>query len=190
MDICKSHNAMDEMAIADFFHCENIPDAVVELPRFIRLVKVCCLVGDDFVVPNRKKISGEFLDINHDNTYSLNKAELIEEAKVFGFAWMGDDATIHKMPLMSILALNGTTAPMTLSIHNCKKRIEEGGKNDAPYIAELFEVKVMEFNPQLLYTDVFYFNGASNVRGCTQEFPATKSKKLVKVPRTQQSKRQ
>ena len=26
-------------------------------------------------------------------------------------------------------------------------------------------------------------------RGCTQEFPATKSKKLVKVPRTQQSKK-
>ena len=34
MDIRKSHNAMVEMAIADFFHCENIPDAVVELPRF------------------------------------------------------------------------------------------------------------------------------------------------------------
>jgi hypothetical protein len=27
-------------------------------------------------------------------------------------------------------------------------------------------------------------------RGCTQEFPATKSKKLIKVPRTQQSKKQ
>ncbi len=39
MDIRKSHNAIFEMAIADF-HCENIPDAVVELPRFKRLVKV------------------------------------------------------------------------------------------------------------------------------------------------------
>jgi hypothetical protein len=29
MDIRKSHNAIVEMAIADFFHCENIPDAVV-----------------------------------------------------------------------------------------------------------------------------------------------------------------
>ena len=49
MDICKSHNAIVEMAIADFFHCENIPDAAVESPRFKRLVKVCRLVGDDFV---------------------------------------------------------------------------------------------------------------------------------------------
>jgi hypothetical protein len=55
MDIHKSHNAIVEMAIAAFFHCENIPDAVVELPRFKRLVKVCHLVGEDFVVPNCKK---------------------------------------------------------------------------------------------------------------------------------------
>ncbi len=74
MDISKSHNAIVEMAIADFFQCENIPDAVGESPRFKRLVKVCCLVGEDFVVPNHKKVGGELLDINCENTYSLNKA--------------------------------------------------------------------------------------------------------------------
>ena len=63
MNIRKSHNATVEMAIADFFHCENIPDAVVESPRFKRLVKVCRLVGDDFVVP-------KLLDINYENTCS------------------------------------------------------------------------------------------------------------------------
>ncbi len=164
MDICKSHNAIVEMAIADFFYCENIPDAVVELPRFKRLVKVCCLVGENFVVPNRKKVGGELLDINYENTYSLNKAELIKEAKVFGFAWMGNGATIHNMPLMNILALNGTTAPMTILIQDCTKHIEEGGKKDAPYIAKLFEGKVLEYDSQLLGTDVFYFDGASNVQ--------------------------
>jgi hypothetical protein len=164
MDIRKSHNAIVEMAIADFFHCENIPDAVVELPRLKRLVKVCPLVGEDFVVPNHKKVGGELLDINYGNTYSLNKAELIKEAKVFGFAWMGDGATIHKMPLMDILALNGTTAPIFILIHDCTKHMEEGGEKDAPYIAELFEGKVLEYDPQLLCTDVFYFDGASNVQ--------------------------
>jgi hypothetical protein len=54
-------NAIVEMAIADFFHCENIPDAVAESSRFKRLVKVCLHVGDDFVVPIRKKIGGELL---------------------------------------------------------------------------------------------------------------------------------
>ncbi len=68
MDICISHNDIVETAIADFFHCENIPDTVVELQRFKRLVKVCCLVGEDFVVPNHKKVGGELLNINNKNT--------------------------------------------------------------------------------------------------------------------------
>jgi hypothetical protein len=164
MDIRKSHNAIVEMAIADFFHCENIPDAVVELPRFKSLVKVCRFVGEDFVVPNCKKNGGELLGVNYENSYSLDKTELLKEAKVFGFAWMGDGATIHKMPLMNILALNGTTAPMTILIHNCTKHMEEGGKKDAQYIAKLFEGKVLEYNPQLLCTDAFYFDGASNIQ--------------------------
>ena len=44
---------------------------------------MCRLVGDDFVVPNRKKVGGELLDINYENTYSLNKAELIKEAIIW-----------------------------------------------------------------------------------------------------------
>jgi len=38
MDIRMPQNATVEMAIADFFHCENIPDAAVESPRFKRFV--------------------------------------------------------------------------------------------------------------------------------------------------------
>jgi hypothetical protein len=100
---------------------------------------VCRHVGDDFVIPNRKTIGGELLDINYENTYNLNKAELIREARVFGFVWMGDGATIHKMPLLNILALNGTTPPMTVSIHDCTKHMEAGGKKDATFIAELLK---------------------------------------------------
>ncbi len=67
LDIWKSNNAIVEMAIADFFHCENIPDAVVELPRFLWLVRMCRLVGEDFIVPNRKQIGGDLLDLNYAN---------------------------------------------------------------------------------------------------------------------------
>jgi len=77
---------------------------------------------------------------------------------------MGDGATIHKMPLMNILALNGTIPPITVSIHDCTKHMEAGGKKDATFNAELFEVKVLEYDPQLLCTDVLYFDGASNVQ--------------------------
>ncbi len=40
----------------------------------------------------------------------------------------------------------------------------EGGKKDALYIANLFDQKVMEYNPLKTCIDVFYFDGASNVQ--------------------------
>ena len=67
MDIRQLNNATVEMAIADFFHCKNIPDAVVESPRFVRLVRVCRLVRDDFVLPNQRRIGGDLIDINYTN---------------------------------------------------------------------------------------------------------------------------
>jgi hypothetical protein len=164
LDIRKSNNATVEMAIADFFHCKNIPDAVVELPRFVRLVCVCPLVGDYFVVHHQKKIGGELLDLNYANIYQQNKEELLKFAKVFGLAFLGDGATIHQMPLMNILAISGATPPMMISIQDCTKHMAEGGKKDASYIANMFEEKVMEYNSLKICTDVFYFDGASKVQ--------------------------
>jgi hypothetical protein len=51
MDICQSNNACVEMAIADFFHAQNIPDAVVKSPEFKRLVRQCRLIDSTFVIP-------------------------------------------------------------------------------------------------------------------------------------------
>jgi hypothetical protein len=144
LDIWKSNNATVEMAIADYFRCENIPDAVVELPRFIRRVRVCHLVGEDFIVPNQKQIGGDLLDLNYANVYKQNKADLLKFAKVFGLAFLGDGATIHRMALMNILAMSGAFPPMTISIQDCTKHMVEGGNKDALYIANLFDKKVME----------------------------------------------
>jgi hypothetical protein len=58
MDIRKSNNDTVEMAMANFFHCKNILDAVVESPRFLWLVHVCRLVGENFVPPDQKRIGG------------------------------------------------------------------------------------------------------------------------------------
>ncbi len=172
LDIQKSNNATVEMAIANFFHCENISDAVVESPRFVRLVHVCCLVGDDFVVPQRKKIECELLDLNYANIYQQNKEELLKFAQVLGLAFLGDGATIHRMPLMNILAMSSATPPMTISIQDCTKHITEGGKKDASYIADMFEEKVMEYDSLNICTDVFYFDGASNVQKAGEVFMA------------------
>jgi hypothetical protein len=54
MDVWKSNNSTVEMEIVNFFHCENIPDSVVDLPKFKQLVHLCHLVGEDFCsVPSK-----------------------------------------------------------------------------------------------------------------------------------------
>ena len=63
LDIQRSNDAKVEMAIADFFHCENIPDAVVESSQFKQLISVFRLLGDKFVPPNASKIGGPFLTL-------------------------------------------------------------------------------------------------------------------------------
>ena len=79
-------------------------------------------------------------------------------------AFLGDGATIKRMPLMNVLAMTATVSPMTIAIQDCSSHMVDGGKKDAVYVASLFEEKVDEFDPQNQLTDVFFFDGASNVQ--------------------------
>ncbi len=59
MDVGKSNNALLEMAIADFFHCENLPDRDVESNCFHKILDFAKVVGSGFTIPSRKKVGGE-----------------------------------------------------------------------------------------------------------------------------------
>ena len=65
---------------------------------------------------------------------------------------------------MNVLAMSGTTSPVTVGILDCTTHMAEGGKKDAPYILGIFEEKVMEYDPNMSLTDIFFFDGASNVQ--------------------------
>ena len=58
-------NSQLQMAIADFFHCENIQDREVESHQFATLNAKPQLVGNDFKCPNRRQVGGKFLDHNY-----------------------------------------------------------------------------------------------------------------------------
>jgi len=59
-----------------------------------------------------------------------------------------DGAMIHRMPLMNILAMSGTNSPLTVGIIDCMTHMAEGGKKDAAYISDIFDDKVMEYDPK------------------------------------------
>ena len=72
------------MAIADFWHSDNLPDRAVEAPRFKLILKYAKLVDQTFKVPSRKMIGGPLLDLNYKNCMALNKETILKEADVFG----------------------------------------------------------------------------------------------------------
>ena len=161
-DIRHSNNSILEMAIADFFHCENIPDRVVELVCFKQLLEKARYVGSDFKIPSRKKIGGKFfflltiipiianklsgnlLDINYQAIYDSNKRLTTENANVFGLSWIGDSATIKRMPLLNMLAMCGSKPPAVIAILDCTGHMVDGGKKDAEFIMSFFKSKVDE----------------------------------------------
>ena len=124
---------------------------------------MCRLIGDDFVLPNRKKIGGELLDLNYKSN-KANKDLLLKEANIFCLSFIGNGATIKRMPLMNVLAMTATVPPVTVAIQDCTTHMEEGEKKDAVYVVSLFEDKVKELDSKNHLTDVFFFDGASNVQ--------------------------
>ncbi len=81
------------------------------------------------------------------------------------------------MALMNILAMSSNTLPMKISIQDCTDHMAGGGKKNASYIADLFDEKVMEYGSMKICTDIFYFDGASNVQKAEEvlmaRFPCT-----------------
>jgi hypothetical protein len=104
------------------------------------------------------------LDLNFQMEYFHNKTNLLKSTDVFGLGFLGNSATVKRMPLMNIIALCVDTPPITISIHDCTKCMQEGGKKDATYIASLFEEKVREYDTNDTLTNVFFFDGTSNVQ--------------------------
>ncbi len=83
---------------------------------------------------------------------------------MFGLFFLGDGATVKRMPLINILASCTDTPPITVAIQDCTKHLQEGGKKDALYIANIFDNIVKECNPKGTLTNAFFFDGASNVQ--------------------------
>ena len=54
------NNSKLDVAIADLWHCHNLPDLAVESARIELVIKYARTVGSDFKIPNRRKIEGHF----------------------------------------------------------------------------------------------------------------------------------
>ena len=88
------------------------------MKRFIRIL-LSGTVSYNWKPPSHNKISGKLLDISYKNTIEKNEEELKKEADTFGIAFLGDFATIKKMPLLNILGSPANTPPVVLEVKDC-----------------------------------------------------------------------
>ena len=121
-------NAKLEMAIADFWNSDNLPDRAVESPWVKLILKYAKLVDQTFKVLSCKMIGGPLLDLNYKNCMALNKETILKEADVFGLAWLSDGATVARMPLINVLAMCANISPITVAITDCSEHISQGGR--------------------------------------------------------------
>ena len=114
-----SCNARAEMAIADFFHSDGVAFSLVESPRFHQMCQALRYVGNDFKVPSRFKLGGELLDINFETCHQRNIVDLMKDGFIFGVIWLGDGATINRLPLINVLGISSGKAPTIIAIDDC-----------------------------------------------------------------------
>ncbi len=74
--ICWSYDAALEMAIADVFHCENIPDNVIKSCWFKKMLKQARLVDKDFNVAILKSL------LDFDNVHLFGPMQVTESTGI------------------------------------------------------------------------------------------------------------
>jgi len=161
-----------DIAAADFLISCGLPFSLSEDPKFKRLFECGRNLGPNYKPPNRRAVSGKLMDSLFKTARDEQLHSLRQEADAFGFSIFGDGATIHKVPLINILAASPNNPFALLDIVDCTSHLESGGKKDAPYIAnmilpliKLIQGKAENDNSKKKcgLVDLVLFDGASNV---------------------------
>ena len=82
----------------------------------------------------------------------------------FGLLFLGDSATIYRITLLKILVSGGKLPVSLLEPVDCQVHLAYGGKKDGSFICTIFLENIKKIDPHKSITDVFMFDGASNVQ--------------------------
>ena len=91
------------VAIADLIISEGLSFNLAQKPRFKKVLELAKYASKCYQSPNRKRISKDLLDVIHDQNMEKNLSLIEKESEIFGLLFLGDGATISKVPLLNIL---------------------------------------------------------------------------------------
>jgi hypothetical protein len=128
------------------------------------MLKLAKFISSDYKFPSCKKISGEYLKLAYDQLYEDNVEKLKKEADIYGITLYADGATIGKTPYINILGCGAHISNACLEIHDCTKRLVDGGKKDSEYNTEIMSNHINRLDPKKKLIDLVIFDGASNMQ--------------------------
>ena len=76
---------------------------------------------------NIKLISKDIFDVIHDQNMERNLSLIKKESDIFGFLFLGDGATISRVPLLNILVLGKNLPVAVLELVDCQGHLADGG---------------------------------------------------------------
>ena len=91
------------VSIADLIISEGLSFNLSQKPRFEKVLELARTVSKFYQSPNRKLISKDLLDVIHDQNMERNLSLIEKESSIFGLLFIGDGATISRIPLLNIL---------------------------------------------------------------------------------------
>jgi hypothetical protein len=160
------------IAIADF-SCSNVlPFSLFKCPKVCKVLEVARGLGPNYQSPDCRLLGGRLMDSLFQVSFADLLCSLLFESEIFGVSVFGDGATIKSIPLINILAASPSNPFSLLDIVDCTAHLAEGGKKDAPYLANMIlpHISTMESsrdennNYRKGVVDLVLFDGASNVQ--------------------------
>ena len=93
-----------------------------------------------------------------------NLSPIEKDSEIFGLFFLGDGATISRVPLLNILVSGKNLPVAVLELVDCQVHLSDGGIKNGTFICNIFLNHFKIIDPHKSITDVIMFDGASNVQ--------------------------
>ena len=86
------------------------------------------------------------MDVIHDQNMESNLILIEKESDIFGFLFLGDGATISRVPLLNILVSRKNIPVAVLELVYCQDHLTDGGKEDGIFKCNKFLEHMKKLN--------------------------------------------
>jgi hypothetical protein len=157
-----------DIKFADMLIGEGLSFTLASSDRMKAFFNAAKTVSQDYKLPGEKLIRTKLLDLNYSTYDKRETLKLMQESEVFGLMYIGDGATIGKMPMVNMLCVGVHNPAKVLEIADTSEIMESGGKKDAGTIARMFVPHIERMDNAKSLSDLISFDGASAVQKAGQ----------------------